>query len=839
MPPHRLPDRNAPPSAAWKCSALLGLLLVAAGLPLPGCGGCRKDRQAAPVKAAREKGDQDAKKKKEKPPYEVGRLEVVPSDDASMRNLVKPGHMVTATLPALCSIADFRADVEMEVTDTQGEPVPIGGTRYHLVMSRPVVLPKGQRKTLEFTFFIPQETGENSGLFLRHRLRHARGGNLVLSESEPASQMPNEQYLLVVLSTNPNAYGYLKRLDSVEPAFDEMVEAFEGGSALRYYRIALPTVKDRVPLPAHSFSWSSIAYVLWDGGFTDRMTPDQQRAMLNWLHWGGQLIVSGPDSLGHLAGSFLAPYLPAADDGAIPLTGPALQPLNDYWSLTEAKSGKRLALDVAASTPLIGVRLRPLEGSTVLQGTGELAVERRVGRGRIVVTAFSLSAPDVVNWGCFDSFFNNGLLRRPPRVFTTGQFGSVKTNWVSLASQQRNPLIVTATRYFTRDAGSWSSTPSSDGTDAEVDWHLDGCEAGRRGGVASWSDTSGPAVEAHRALQDAAGISIPQANFVLSVLIVYLIVLVPVNWALFRLWGRIEWAWVAAPVIAIGGAVAVIRLAQLDIGFVRSRTEIAVLEMQGGHADAHVTRYTALYSSLSTSYRLEFEGPSAIARPFPPTPSPSRLWPLTFRREEGVKLSGFQVDSNTTSFIHGEQMCELGGAIRLVGESAEQWSVENGTGLNLQSVQLLYRAPSGIQVCHLHTLPAGAASRLEFVPDTDGTFRGGAGQGGEGVDSPAGGGEVDLRGIADLAARAIRLRPGDVRLIARTDDLLPGLTIKPAASQVRIRTLVLVHLRYGPLPSPRPDVNLRVDVQRARSGSGETDELPESLEEIPGSREPQ
>ena len=73
---------------------------------------------------------------------------------------------------------------------------------------------------------------------------------------------------------------------------------------------------------------------------------------------------------------------------------------------------------------MVEVRLRAELDSRTAR-TGDLVVERRVGRGRIVVTAFSLSAPDVVNWGSFDSFSNNGLLRRPRRVFTAGQYGSV------------------------------------------------------------------------------------------------------------------------------------------------------------------------------------------------------------------------------------------------------------------------------------------------------------------------------------------------------------------------------------------------------------------------------
>ena len=102
----------------------------------------------------------------------------------------------------------------------------------------------------------------------------------------------------------------------------------------------------------------------------------------------------------------------------------------------------------------------------------------------------------------------------------------------------------------------------------------------------------------------------------LKVVAIYLFVLVPVNWCFFRVLGRTEWAWAAVPVVAVVCAVVVVRLAELNIGFARSRTEIGVLEMQGGFSRGHLTRYTALYSSLSSSYELSFDDESALAQPF-------------------------------------------------------------------------------------------------------------------------------------------------------------------------------------------------------------------------------
>ena len=128
---------------------------------------------------------------------------------------------------------------------------------------------------------------------------------------------------------------------------------------------------------------------------------------------------------------------------------------------------------------------------------------------------------------------------------------------------------------------------------------------------------------ARKALQSAARIEIPNRSFVMWVVVVYLLVLVPANWALFRSLKRVEWAWVAAPLIAVVCTGTVIRMAQLDIGFVRSQTELAVVEMQGDYARGHVTRYNALYTSLATSYGFQCDDPGAVVLPFPTVAEPN------------------------------------------------------------------------------------------------------------------------------------------------------------------------------------------------------------------------
>ncbi len=809
------------PPLVW---SLCVLVLAGTLATLPGCGGCRKSDDA--VKSAEQKKKELAakKKKKKKPEYEFGELETLPSDDSINRNYVKPGHAVTAWVPTLANYNDLRANFETSVTDVGRHPILIRDTNYYLVMSRPAVLPKAQRKFLESTFFIPQESGkDSSNLFLQYTLRSVRGGRVVHEDSQITRAMPANQYILAVMSTNPNRYGYLKQLESVQPQYDPLLDD-EG--ELIYYRVVLPSIRQRVPLPSQPLAWTMIAYVLWDGMRPESMTPDQQQAMVDWLHWGGQLIVSGPGSIDALVGSFLDPYLPATARKAVPLKAADLQEMNQTWSLVStspdsSKRGKRLELTVQATSPMMGVELEKRPEAEFMVGTGQLVAERRVGRGRVVATAFPLTHRDVINWPSYDSFFNACLLRRPARRFVKNRLGAVHPEWVDQNGGRRNPLYVTATRYFTRDIGTYAyvapKTNDSKANDSKAnDWHWDGCEPQPAVGMGGWNDASGASKIAHQTLQDAAGISIPEASFVLTVLVIYLVVLVPVNWSVFKLLGHVEWAWGAAPVIAIAGAIGVIRVAQLDIGFVRSRTEIAVLEMHGGYPRAHLTRYSALYSSLSSNYRLRFEDTSALARPFPPTDSPDRVWPVTYRRDRDVELSGFQLRSNTTGFLHSEQMFATGGVVQLTGDGPTAWQVQNDSDLNLHDVGVLYRAADGaVLTCWLGQLPAKTTSALTFVPAAKPGFpwltQWEAGQGGAAATDDA----PDLEDLTELAARGTQLRRGDVRMVGWIDGFLPGLTVTPSASQMTPSGIVLVHLRRGPLPSPVPDVNVSADVRES------------------------
>ena len=816
------------PSRTTHCLLLIGALGLAM---LPGCGGCNQDDTEEAEK-------DDVKKEKPKKPFEKPRLFVMPNQappresttddkgpEASVVRYVKVGHWTSAALEMKANNEDFvGGELEAAVT-AQGQPVELPHMPYYLEISRPATLPKGQTRHLEMTFFVPQI---NSPPLLETEL--LRGGSTVINlEPEILNPMPAHQYYFVVLSSTADRYKFLDRLPSLGAPVPE---------AGPYYRVVRPVVMGRVPLPAYSLTWTSTAFVLWDGVNPDVMSLEQQNALLDWLHWGGQLVISAPITLDLLRGSFLKDYLPATSTETDELSAEDLRPLSDYWTLADGQRTDGLQM----VKPWAGVKLVPRNGAQYVPGCNELVVEGQVGRGRIVMTAFSLYERELASWPSFDNFFNACILRRPARTFGPGgDFGQVTMNWTDHSGRQLDPQFTSSLRYFSRDlpwpakpparsskdgpreAGTTAATPARPQTPLTVQtpqppqWQNMPVQLGptavREPGIGGWSDFNSVSSAARDSLREAAGIEIPKAAFVIAVLAVYLVVLVPLNWMIFKTLGHVEWAWIAAPIISIACALAVIKLAQLDIGFARSQREIAVVEMQSGYDRAHVTRFLALYTSLSTSYDIRFEDPGAVVLPFPVDDSPDSLRNRTrstvyFRRDQDVSLSGFNVLSNSTAMVHSEEMADMGGSVSLVS-GADRPGVMNNTQFALAGAGAMRRSQDGrLETAWLGTLHPGEGKPLTFNPasQNDSLLREWASLPSE--DVTGGADAASLQRLLDLARDPSLLPPGEIRLIAWLDEQVPGVSVVPAAAQLRHATLLVVNLGFPSPPVPARDQNL-------------------------------
>lgn len=808
-----------------------------------GCAGgpdnelAKKEKDKKEEEAKRKKKKEDEKKKQRIEPYDfVSR----PSTGVLKQTLVKPGHWTSVTLEAQANYEDMRGKLVTELLAAGGVPADLDGDLFRLQISRPVVLPKGQKRSLEFPQFTPaispvqsMETHFNLGL----------GGRVERQTIERLSFLPQHQYYMVVLARNPEPYRYLLNLDSVKFPGAQLTNAVN----MAHYRVILPNTLGKTPvqwplLPSSALKWTTTAYLLWDEMPPETLTADQQQALVDWLHWGGQLIISGPGTLDTLKGSFIEPYLPAIGGDSWTLDQQALEPLN-YWRVGS------VGRDLKVVQPWTGVKLQlhpEAERSERFHlGVEPLVADRRVGRGRVVVTAFRLSQRELVDWPSFDGFFNACLLLRPEREFADDKI-ALYVKWKNGRSSY-DPQLVSNVRYFSRDAASeeeasakfriHQSTPSDiygrfpppvNPGDFSTDSSLDEESEFRGPGVAAWDDGSSVSEAAKVMLKKASEITVPKASFVVWTIAVYALVLVPLNWAFFRLLGRVEWAWIAAPFIAIAAAVAVANLTQLNIGFSRSRTELAVVEVQGNYRRAHLTRYTALYTSLGTSYDFQFDDSTALVLPFSRGQKAQKGdRSVTVRLhdqrgvggdEEGVpiRMDGFDVSSSSTTLIHAEQMFDLGGGIELAHVAGNLYKITNHTrfawfGAGVMCVDRESDKDGSKRVDQRYwigDLKSGdtVSVHLTKVNATE-----------EWKDQlqklsqrPALTG-LDLLPLVNLAREQMPVK--GLVLVGWLDEELPGLTIGPAASQTRFMSFLVAKLSYGPEKLPQRDFNAKADIE--------------------------
>lgn len=904
---------SQPFPSRYRISLSLSLVLIiglCGVVGLPGCGGCQKETAAQKKQRLAEEKKKEAEQKKKKkldepkPNFEPIISQILPNPDTTKGakdkkkekekekegankvemqfSYVKPGHWTSVLQTLKANNFDYPGELRTFASDANGRPLDVYRTNYRVAMYCPASLPKGQAKVIETLYFLPQraDVRVQSTYNLQVELLSARGGNPATNPDVPfGTSLAPHEYFFVVLAAKSDSYdNILKDLHSVVVSKSKISDEGE----LRYFEVVAPKVDRRAPLPSNPFAWTSIAFILWDDIDPAILNQEQRAAMLDWIHWGGQLIVSGPNSLDKLKGSFLGEYLPAQSGSALKLDQAAFAELSRTWSLpsldkNKPQTAEQRGINILADKPMLGVEFKKHISAEFVPGTGNLLVERRVGGGRIVATAFPLTDLRIRHWKNFDNFFNACLLRRPGRTFDSNNDSYEMTmRWSDgkLNTYARDPRLTTTLRYFSRDIGYLSikdvpaparlrtgttedTTQPTGGMPPQFnpygqlppkaprvetsnlhpdldDWHFTGYHAASEAGVGGWNDFSACSIAARDSLGDAAKIEIPRADFVLKVLAIYLAVLVPLNWLFFWLIGRVEWAWAAAPIIAIVGAVSVIRLAQLNIGFVRSRTEIAVLETQGGYPRAHVTRYTTLYTSLSTAYKLSFEDSSAISLPFVTNENFARkpgesATDVQFRHDKENALSGVQVSSNSTEKIHSEQMLTLKGPISLVGDDPQSLRIKNSSDLTLKDCGILRRTAVGaIEAAYVTELKPQTSATLQFkptvenaswVPEWDRSLVMSSAV--EAKDSDKG--TVRLFRLAELAARQLKLLKGETRLIAWSEDPLPGMRVTPNPAQVKTHTLVISHLTRGVIPPPVSDTNIADDFKTPGADVDPTD----------------
>lgn len=715
---------------------------------------------------------------------------------------------------------------------------------------RGVVMPKGQRRRFDLRLLPPSTGGTLAReVVLRNRLVADSTTSMDIGGGLIRCLQP-QQYFVVALSDRPERMGRLSNSDWIKPPSS----SDQVSIARMNYAITVPPVGGVMALPESPLDWTSIAVVWWDRLSADQLTEAQLSSLLDWLHMGGRLVVSGPSAVDGIRGSPLEEYLPLINSGTSQLDESKVSDMLLHWSVGKDESvgqvlkifrqrSDRLAVDGEIDDSPEKPFLRPASSTP---GTSGLVISRRVGRGVVVQSRFDLLSDWLDLWRSNDSFVNSAVLGRPSRRYVaragmTDDFEKqYDQTYPDLQSPRADASINTAVRIFGRDGMLSSVTAPLDSSVDELRLYRNSA-----GSMAAWNDQSDTVNVCVDLLRDQSGIEIPTSRVIVGWMCIYLLVLVPLNFIVFRFLGRLEWAWFSIPVIAVTGALWMAKSAQLDIGFSRSIHQVSLLEMPANGERGHLSSVAAIYNSLSSVYCASFDHQSSAASALPindrATGSTNNSIELAdnfgatrFGDTDGqirwresddgtVGLTGIPIASNQVRMLHGEEMVDVGrwqwSGDRLVNRTSitwrDAWIVRRGADGKFESASLGTIDPETSVSVLFANSPADIRSEMPL-----------------GVERLM----ISLANPAAIAAGACRLiaRTGEnsakvqketdtgaeevtsdqnsdaskPSLSKQNDATLGSMRIEPAATQQRSCTVLLAHLEHPPLREEEKDASL-------------------------------
>ncbi|GAA5506914.1 hypothetical protein [Novipirellula caenicola] len=838
------------------------LLALLCSTLIVGCDGCRSTPN----------DEEEEKKKAALPDFTSLPAQAFPADRTPIGGGIKPGHWFSASEILKSNREDVRGQLESRARLGKSSSPDTQAARTALVNVRPIVLPKGQQRRFDYRNLAPLPQGDSKNIFLSSQLFSGGRGLVYDSQPDLFQFLSQEEYFFIILTNRPERFAKLIGADWQRPYRSEA----EFASKAANYRIVIPDTDEVLPIAETMLDWTSTAVVLWDDISADALTPGQSTAIADWVHFGGQLIVNGADGSEAIADSSLVDLLPLYPRGNIELAPESATELLQQWAVKSDRSTEAQTALLQSETARVAVDGNLADDAEDVAGTGKLILHRRVGRGRVVQSRFDLMSDWISNWDSYNSFFNAVILQRPRREFVEIDTDLLlKHQYADFERYDADPTMNTTFRIATRDAlldytphaatstdakspdanrseakrtdaksttmlattdsaaksiaaSPATPTPEADNANGEANKaHSkkrpanDGLSRDRWTrvdpvmGIGGWNNASDAVNLTKAILRNESGIVIPPSSLVVRSLGIYLLALVPLNYLVFRLFGKLEYAWLTVPVIAIAGAVWVARSAQLDIGFARSQTELAILETQPGYQRGHLARVIAIYNSLSSTYDMQFSTVDAVANSIAQSQTNSVDEPLRFQTdfEEGPRLSGVAVGSNQTQMVRAEQIIDLGGGIYLDGET-----LVNETEYDLlDSFVAVKSAENQIRLAVVGLCAAGSKNKLRFRDDAEVNVS---------ADLPL---QISHVMNAFLADKSIP--PNSSRLVGRIEESLPGMTVTPQAKQHTAQTVVLANLRFPPSPEPKSDVNLVVDFQKSLTDPADSGSDSESQSE--------
>ena len=725
------------PTASFIRVLWLSLLL----LPILGCRGCDSQR-------ANPTDSQGEKVKNQKQRLVADELRTLPYSAEIVGNSIKPGHWYQTRHKLKANFGDEALVASLFEIDRDENPIPPWTQGIPMQFERNLSLAKGQEKTIELKVLQPEDirpmdpsgtTNPNVSIFTRYALRSI--GSPLLEESFLLKPMSPYQYDMLVLSREVSPFTFWRGLDCIVwPLYEQ-----DGKFRVTPHRIIDISEEELSnSFPNQLATMTSISHVVLNDASISRLNEEQQTAFRDWIHFGGTLIINGPEALASVEGSFLRSLAPLEQTSPGAFSDDMIDLLNNSWSLRFAK-GERIpfASEVlrskAMQIPLLkgtlasaqtdqanseGNAAREARWVPELEG---LVAERLVGQGRIVMTAYPMNNAMFVNWPSYSAMIHNGILRKPARTASLGL--EPRVEYVGpYEGSEMNPSHNTRLRIWARDLDDSTMRNRGEVLSTSAKGELESKTKPKQTSYGAWNTRSRIVENATDTLRASSGINVPLVNSVIKWLAAYLLVLVPLNWIVFRLLGKLEYAWAAAPIIAVAGVFFIARGVRLDVGFTRSHTAIEFLELHNNYPRGVLSSYHALYTSLTTNYRVILPDGSLVSNDQSTaedaidslrgtkangviTPMPShvqrsvsdrgKLLEYRIADERGNGLQSFPVLSNTTGLVQSEEMIQLPGTIQCVPIESNSpsetnsdsnkytWSVTNTSDVPLNDLAVL------------------------------------------------------------------------------------------------------------------------------------------------------
>ena len=521
-----------------------------------------------------------------------------------------------------------------------------------------------------------------------------------------------------------------------------------------------------LPLPDRVAGYDAVDLVVLRDIAPSALTDRQAQALVNWVKLGGTAVVAGSPAAGEFARSFVEELSPVAPRGRQTLAG--LEALGRYFGV-----------GAGPSTPAQAVTGTLAKSAEVLvrQGGIPLLARRQYGAGTVWFLAPDYAANPLRGWDALQRELWGDILRHSggPQAW-------------------------------------WAAEPESDG----------------QGGSPPGYGPPSSGLWGLAAAVMQVGISPPSFGLIGGFLVLYIIVLVPVNYLILRKLDRRELAWITSPAIVVAFSIGAYMLGSSIHRGAMLRQEVQIAATVEGAETARTHGAIGIYSPRKLRYDLRTEDPRLLLQPL--ATRTDEALPTVDESLEGGGCALYRVPVNmwaTRAFL-SEGGADLGGAVTstLVPKGGNQVTVavRNGTRHHLRRPLVVFgnQARTGGDIG-----PGGEAtfdfSRAEVAPATPPSPPGGAPYmpPGYGPQTPSGlFGKVaqhadareDSAAPDDSRARLALLREAFARggqqleryrltrrplFIAWVDDLPQNITITPAPRPHFTQTLVVVELNAG------------------------------------------